>query len=72
LFQNKIIISIGDGGNEVGMGNVKNKVEKFIPYGEKICANTECNYLLVCDVSNWGGLRLLQFKILGLKEIIAK
>jgi len=26
---------------------------------KKYVANTECNYLLVCDVSNWGGYALV-------------
>ena len=52
------LISIGDGGNEVGMGYVIDKVKEFIPNGDKICANTVCDHLLVSDTSNFGGYAL--------------
>ena len=53
------LISIGDGGNEVGMGYVRPLVEQFITNGEKICANTTCDFLLVSDTSNFGGYALV-------------
>jgi len=53
------LISIGDGGNEVGMGSVIEKVKQHIPNGEKICANTYCDHLLVSDTSNFGGYALV-------------
>ena len=53
------LISIGDGGNEVGMGSVRPLVEQFITNGEKICANTTCDSLLVSDTSNFGGYALV-------------
>jgi len=56
---NQALISIGDGGNEVGMGYVIEKVKQFIPNGEKICANTVCDHLLVNDTSNFGGYALV-------------
>ena len=55
---NQALISIGDGGNEVGMGFVIDKVKEFIPNGDKICANTVCDHLLVSDTSNFGGYAL--------------
>jgi hypothetical protein len=44
-------IAIGDGGNEIGMGNVKEalKTLNIVP------AATTCDELIVADVSNWGG-----------------
>ncbi|KAH9249813.1 hypothetical protein BASA81_012408 [Batrachochytrium salamandrivorans] len=46
--------AIGDGGNEVGMGNVH---DLHLPSKESACI-TECTYLLPCSVSNWGALAL--------------
>lgn len=58
LFQqakdkNIITIGIGDGGNEVGMGLIKDYIHKNVPMGEKICASTMVDYLLIGGVSNW-------------------
>ncbi|EFC44391.1 predicted protein [Naegleria gruberi] len=52
------LISIGDGGNEIGMGNVIDGVAQFIPNGDKIACAVKCNQLLICGVSNWGGYLL--------------
>ena len=54
--QNKIkTIAIGDGGNEMGMGNIKEEVKKYVKHGEKICSVSTCDNLIVAGVSNWGG-----------------
>ena len=51
-------IAVGDGGNEIGMGNIKDTVEQLdIAYG----AVTGCDELLVADVSNWGAYGLIAF-----------
>ncbi|MDR7188243.1 hypothetical protein J2Y46_001059 [Microbacterium sp. BE35] len=53
-------IGIGDGGNEIGMGNLPPEiVERDIPNGEKIAAVTGADYLLVAGVANWGAYALL-------------
>jgi len=53
-------IGIGDGGNEIGMGNLPfEMVEKYIPNGARVACVTGCDHLLVCGVSSWGGLGLL-------------
>jgi hypothetical protein len=54
-----MLISIGDGGNEVGMGKVKALVEQHITNGDKIAANTYCDHLIVSDTSNFGGYALV-------------
>jgi hypothetical protein len=41
------------------MGFVIEKVKQHIPIGEKICANTLCDHLLVSDTSNFGGYALV-------------
>ena len=57
-----LTIGIGDGGNEVGMGNIKEAVEKYVPYA-KVCqcpckggiaAVSKVKLLVVASVSNWG------------------
>ncbi len=47
-------IAIGDGGNEMGMGKIKEKGQKFIHLGEKIFATSQSDYLILSGVSNWG------------------
>lgn len=55
-------IGIGDGGNEIGMGKIKETVKKIVPYGSKcqcecqkgIAADFETDVLVVATVSNWG------------------
>jgi D-glutamate cyclase len=47
-------IGIGDGGNEIGMGAVRDAVAAHIPYGDQICAEMPTDVLLPCGVSNWG------------------
>lgn len=57
-----LTIGIGDGGNEVGMGNIKNTVENIVPYA-KICqcecksgiaAESKVDMLITASISNWG------------------
>jgi len=57
-----LTIGIGDGGNEVGMGNIKSAVEKFVPYakvcqcgcGGGIAAESRVDILVTAAISNWG------------------
>jgi len=48
-------IAIGDGGNEIGMGNITNALKDL----DIVAATTKCDELLVADVSNWGGYALI-------------
>ena len=48
-------IAIGDGGNEIGMGNVLEAVAKL----DITPSTTRCDELLVADVSNWGAYGVL-------------
>ena len=52
-------IAIGDGGNEIGMGNVAELVRRDIPHGERIACTVECDHLIVAGVSNWGAYGLV-------------
>lgn len=66
------LISIGDGGNEVGMGKVQALVKAHIVNGEKICANTTCDHLIVADTSNFGAYALIAGIIVELINIERK
>jgi len=56
------LLAFGDGGNEVGMGLVKDAVEKYVSYGAKcrcgcgggIAAKTEADVLVVSSTSDLG------------------
>lgn len=52
-------IGIGDGGNEVGMGKVLDRVvASTVPNAVDIACTVAADHLLVCSVSNWGGYAL--------------
>ncbi|WP_165954390.1 glutamate cyclase domain-containing protein [Seongchinamella unica] len=53
-------IAIGDGGNEIGMGNIRAAIASL----DINVAETGCDELLVADVSNWGAYGLIA--LLGL------
>ena len=62
LFECEKIISvgIGDGGNELGMGNIPRKIiASSVRHGEQIACRIKCDYLIVCGVSNWGATGIL-------------
>ncbi len=48
-------IAIGDGGNELGMGNFKDLTAKFVHHGEQIAAVSKADIPLISGVSNWWG-----------------
>ncbi len=48
-------IGIGDGGNEIGMGNIRDTIATLDIRGSVTC----CDELLVSDVSNWGAYGLI-------------
>ena len=50
-------IAIGDGGNEIGMGNIATALTRLDITASVTC----CNELLVADVSNWGAYGLIAF-----------
>jgi len=47
--------AVGDGGNELGMGKVKDKIIEFVNHGELIAAEIAADNLILAGVSNWGG-----------------
>jgi hypothetical protein len=50
-------IAIGDGGNEIGMGKVAAALVKL----DIVPAATDCDELIVADVSNWGAYGIISF-----------
>ena len=46
-------ISIGDGGNEMGMGTYRHEIEAHVPCGKLICASEAADITLASGVSNW-------------------
>ena len=47
-------IGVGDGGNEIGMGNIYQSITKILPLGSLIASKTKTSSLVVSAVSNWG------------------
>ena len=66
--------AVGDGGNELGMGKVKEIVKRDVKKGNLIFAQLETDSLVVAGVSNWGafgicsGLSILNETALMLNE----
>lgn len=50
-----VTISIGDGGNEMGMGAFRREISRFVPCGSQICAEEAADFPLAGGVSNWWG-----------------
>lgn len=48
-------IAIGDGGNEIGMGNIQQALQKL----DIVPAATTCSELVIADVSNWAAHGLI-------------
>lgn len=50
-----VTISVGDGGNEMGMGTYRPQVEAGVPCGDLICTEEGADLTLASGVSNWWG-----------------
>ena len=53
-----VTIGIGDGGNEIGMGKVLERVNTNVKNGCEIACTVASDYLVTAGVSNWGGYAL--------------
>jgi hypothetical protein len=49
-----VTIGVGDGGNEIGMGNVRARLLRMGPLMGRIAATVRTDHLVVAGVSNWG------------------
>lgn len=66
-----VTIAVGDGGNEMGMGKIKEIIVQKVNNGEKISAVTAADHLIIAGVSNWGGHGLAAaFSILASKMLL--
>jgi hypothetical protein len=72
LFDFPRTIGIGDGGNEIGMGNVYNEVKKAVLHGGRIASVVETTHLLISSVSNWGVYGLLAYLSRAEKKVLLK
>jgi len=52
--RNTTTIGIGDGGNEVGMGNVRARLVRQSPLARRIASVVRVDHLVVAGTSNWG------------------
>lgn len=52
-------IGIGDGGNEIGMGNIRDLVCRHIKFGKRIGSIVKVDSLVLSAVSNWGAYGLI-------------
>lgn len=48
-------VGIGDGGNELGMGGLRDRVAAAIPHGERAVSVVAADHVVVASNSNWGG-----------------
>ncbi len=46
---------IGDGGNEMGLGGLHEKISSAIPKGNLIASATKADYVIPAGISNWAG-----------------
>lgn len=53
-WRRPVTIGVGDGGNEIGMGNVRSKLLRAGPLMARIASAVRVDHLVVAGVSNWG------------------
>lgn len=51
-------LAIGDGGNELGMGGLRERVKGWIAYGDLVCCVTPADHVIPAGISNWGAFAL--------------
>lgn len=52
-------IAIGDGGNELGLGSLRDALKGRIAHGELIFCATSADYVIPAGISNWGAFALV-------------
>ncbi len=65
-------IGIGDGGNELGMANVKEAIIQHLAHGQQVVPATEVDVLVASSISNWGacGLAAALLSLAGKPEVL--
>ncbi len=59
------VLAVGDGGNEVGMGNFREELAEALPGYTRCLSVTKASVALAVDVSDWGGYALAALLSLG-------
>jgi len=54
-----LTVAVGDGGNEIGMKEVRSAVERYVDHGPTVACVTPVDQLVVAGVSNWGAYGLV-------------
>lgn len=49
-----LTVGIGDGGNELGMGALRERALDAIPYGDRVLSTIDADAVVVASNSNWG------------------
>jgi hypothetical protein len=52
------VVAVGDGGNEAGMGRLKNELEILLPAFSECLCDVKADVAVPVDVSNWGAYAL--------------
>ncbi len=52
-------IAIGDGGNELGLGSLRDALKGRVAHGELIFCATSADYVIPAGISNWGAFALV-------------
>jgi len=52
-------IAIGDGGNELGMGTLRDSLKGRVTHGDLIFCATTADYVIPAGISNWGAYALV-------------
>ena len=53
-----VTLALGDGGNELGMGSLRETLKDEVPRGNLIFCVSPADHTLACGISNWGGYAL--------------
>lgn len=54
-----VTIAVGDGGNELGLGTLRDRLKERIAHGELIFCATPADHVIPAGISNWGGHALV-------------
>ena len=54
-----VTIGMGDGGNEIGMGRVRDQVLQHVPFGEQIACAVSTDFIITAGVTNWAAYALV-------------
>ncbi len=53
-----VTLAVGDGGNELGMGRLRDTLKGGVSRGDLIFCASPADHTLACGISNWGGYAL--------------